>query len=320
MGPPIENPDADCNTRDFDQDLNKLMIDILPNLSAPRGNRARSKLGVAFQKYFSNYDPKTFEGAAMIQAHHSTNTLYGLTPWNQGRLEVGVLLGILANMIPAIFYMLIHLLSDPDLLRDIRAELQATSVEISPDGPTRILNVMTMREKCILLHSTFQETLRVHALGSSVRYVREDILLADPYLLKKGNVVQMPMAVMHSDLSAWGSNANDFEPRRFLKTSANTKDSKTAYRPFGGGSSLCPGRHLATLKAMALTAVFVLRFDVVPVDRCGVGSGTKQGGWRIPAQKQESMATNVFPPEEDVRVEIREREGYEGVEWGFEMK
>ena len=71
---------------------------------------------------------------------------------------------------------------------------------------------------------------------------------------------------------------------------------------------------------MALTAVFVLRFDVVPVDRCGVAGGTNPGAWRIPEQRQESMATNVFPPEEDVRVEIREREGYEDVAWGFEMK
>lgn len=257
----------------------------------------------------------------MIQARHSTNTLYGLTPWNQGRLEVGVLLGVLANTIPAIFYMLIHVLSEPDLLSDVRAELQATSIELSPDGSTKVLNVMTMREKCTLLHSTFQETLRIHALGSSVRYVREDILLANQYLLKKGNVVQMPMAVMHSDPSAWGSNVHDFEPRRFLKSSAATKDSKTAYRPFGGGASLCPGRHFVTLEAMALVAVFVLRFDVVPVDRRrGTAGGTDSGGWRIPEQKQESMATNVFPPKEDVRVEIREREGCEGVEWGFEMK
>lgn len=316
MGLPNEKQDADCTIRDFDQDLNKLIIDIWPNITAPKGNRARTKLGMAFQKYFSTYDPKTSESAAMIQARHSTNTLYGLTPWNQGRLEVGVLLGILANTIPAIFYMLIHVLSDPDLLRDIRAELQATSIELSPDGQTRVLNVMTMREKCTLLHSTFQETLRIHALGSSVRYVREDILLADQYLLKKGNVVQMPMAVMHSDPSAWGPNVHEFEARRFLKTSASTKDSKTAYRPFGGGASLCPGRHFVTLEAMALVAVFVLRFDVVPVDRYGTNRGT----WRIPEQKQESMATNVFPLEEDVRVEIREREGSEGVEWGFEMK
>lgn len=64
-----------------------------------------------------------------------------------------------------------------------------------------------------------------------------------------------------------------------------------------------------TLEAMALTALFVLRFDVAPVD----------GNWLVPAQKQESLATNVFPPEKDVRVGVRERQRYEGVEWNFAM-
>ena len=238
------------------------------------------------------------------------NTHYGLTSWNQGRLEVGVLLGILANTIPAIFYTLVHVLADPDLLRDIREEIETTSLQYNAGESTRYLKVLTMREKCILLHSTFQEMPRVHALGSSVRYVREDILLQDQYLLKKGMIVQMPMAVMHSDPLAWGVDVEDFQPRRFLKQPNSVKEFKTsatAYRPFGGGASLCPGRHFVTLEAMALTASFVLRFDVAPVD----------GDWKIPAQKQESMATNVFPPEEDIRVEIRERQGHEGVNWDF---
>ena len=101
-----------------------------------------------------------------------------------------------------------------------------------------------MREKCTLLYSTFQEVLRVHALGSSVRYVREDIVLQDLYLLRKSMVVQMPMAVMHSDPAAWGADVNEFQPRRFLKLPNSTKEFKTnpaAYRPFGGGASLCPG-------------------------------------------------------------------------------
>lgn len=36
-------------------------------------------------------------------------------------------------------------------------------------------------------------------------------------------------------------------------------------------------------------------------------------------QRQVRLATNVFPPVEDVRVEVVRRKGYEGVEWGFSM-
>ena len=289
-----------------------MLLDFLPNFLAPKGDRGRSELGSAFQKYYEQYEPKQAESSAYIEARHSINKRYGLTSWNQGRLEVGILLGILANTIPSVFYMLVHVLSDPDLLRDVREELEMTSIRYDTSENTRCLKIVTMREKCVLLHSIFQEVLRMHALGASVRYVREDVVLHDQYLLKKGMVVQMPMAVMHSDPSAWGEDVNRFEPRRFLKLPNHSNEFKTnatAYRPFGGGASLCPGRHFVTLEAMALTASFVLRFDVNPVN----------GKWEIPAQKQESMSTNVFPPENDIRVEIRQRRGYEDFHWDFLM-
>ncbi|KAI9766845.1 MAG: hypothetical protein M1835_007131 [Candelina submexicana] len=266
---------------DFDRNLNTLLINLAPSLFAPRGEHARSVLGHAFQEYFEQYKPEEAGSAKLTEARQSTNTKYGLTFWNQARLEVGVLLGILANTIPAVFYTLIHVFSDPILLHDIREEIETTSLQDTAGEPVRYLKVLTMRENCGLLLSTFQEMLRVHALGSSSRYVREDVLLQDQYLLKKGMVVQMPIS----------------------KTNA------AAYRPFGGGASLCPGRHFVTLETMALTASLVLRFDMAPVE----------GDWRIPTQKQESMATNVFPPEEDIRVKIRERQGYQGVNWGFVM-
>ncbi|KAL9633344.1 MAG: hypothetical protein Q9164_004754 [Protoblastenia rupestris] len=297
---------------DFDQDLNTLIADLAPSFLAPKGNHARSELGLAFQRYFDQYSPKQTQSAAVIEARYSINTQYGVSSWNQGRLEVGVLLGILANTIPAIFYMLVHIFSDPDLLRDIREEINATSVSFVDGKTTCYLRILTMREKCVLLHSTFLELLRVHALGSSVRYVREDILLQDQYLLKKGMVVQMPMAVMHSDAPAWGADVKDFQARRFLKQGNDPKEFKTnstAYRPFGGGASLCPGRHFVTLEAMALAAYSVLLFDVVPAE----------GKWKIPRQKQESMATNVFPPEEDIKVRFSKRPGYEHINWDFVM-
>lgn len=248
----------------------------------------------------------------MIQARQSANTNHGVSSWNQGRLEVGTLLGILANTIPSVFYLLVHVYSDEALLRDIRDELEVTSVSMK-SPVKRVLHIMMMREKCLILHSTFQELLRVHALGAGARFVREDTMLDDRYLLKKGMVIQMPMAVMHSDPQIWGPDVASFQPRRFLKHSEVNQGSKqkaTAYRPFGGGASMCPGRHFVTLEALALTAYIVLRFDIFP----------SSGQWSIPAQKQESLATNVFPPEKDMFVRFSKRKGLEQVIWDFDMQ
>lgn len=249
----------------------------------------------------------------MTQARHSAATKYGVTPWNQGRLEVGTLLGILANATPSSFYMLVHIYSDPALLQDIRDELEATSILNVPGERKRSLCVITMREKCRLLHSTFQELLRLHAQGAGARFVREDTLLDGQYLLKKGMVIQMPMAVMHSDPSIWGPDAREFQPRRFLKQNAAGNESKaalTAYRPFGGGVSMCPGRHFATLGVLALMACIILRFDIVP----------SHSEWSIPEPQQESLSTNVFPPKKDLKVRFIQRQGFEDIGWDYIMK
>ena len=248
----------------------------------------------------------------MIEARYRTNTQYGLTYQNQGCLEVGTLLGILANTVPSSFYMLARLYADPALLQDIRAELGHAAV-VESDDKLCVINVTAVRDSCHLLNATWQELLRVHALGVGSRYVREDVLLNDQYLLEKGRVVQMPMAVLHSNPAIWGSDAYEFRPRRFLKGSDGTKGPRTnlsGYRPFGGGASLCPGRHFVAFEVISLAACMIMRFDMTPVEGC----------WRIPAQKQESMATNVFPPESDVRVNVTKRQGYEDVQWKFELR
>lgn len=303
---------ADYLPREFDHGLNFLMANIALGFLAPKGDRARCMLGNEFQQYFKDYVPGKTQSSAMTIARHTVNSRHDISSWNQGRLEVGTLLGVLASTIPAISYMLIHIYSDPHLLRDIRNELEETSVLNVSDGTKRQVMIMTIRDKCHLLHSTFQELLRVHAMGASARFVREDVMLNNQYLLKKGMVVQMPMSVLHSDPSAWGPDAKEFQPRRFLKQSSVAKEFKSnqaAYRLFGGGTSLCSGRHFVTLETLALAACMVLRFDMVPAN----------GKWAIPAQKQERLATNVFPPERDIRVKVRKRQGFEAVEWDFIM-
>ncbi|KAI4247460.1 MAG: hypothetical protein L6R40_001408 [Gallowayella cf. fulva] len=297
---------------DFDHDLNILIADVFPKFLAPSGYKARSNIAAAFAEYFGQYDAEKAQSSAMIEARFRTATQYGLTLSNQGCLEVGTLLGILANTIPSSFYMLVRLYTDQALLNDIREELEAVAVDVSPEG-TRIINIMAVRESCHLLNATWQELLRVHALGVGSRYVREDVLLNDQYRLEKGRVVQMPMAVLHSDPNVWGPDAHEFRPRRFMKqsdTAPMPKVNLPGYRPFGGGASMCPGRHFVTLEVLALAACMVLRFDIVPVE----------GDWQIPVQKQESMATNVFPPKSDIKVKITRRQEDQEVNWKFKMR
>lgn len=236
----------------------------------------------------------------MTRARYTNATRHGITPLNQARLEVGTLIGILANTIPTIFYLLVHIYHDQDLLSDIRAELASQDLLGTPEQLARNPKLLSLPELCPLLHSTFQELLRVHALGTSARYILDDVMLDDRFLLRKGMIVQMLMAVMHSDPSAWGDDVASFQPRHFLKTKDPMyKKNLTAYRRFGGGASLCPGRHFVCLETMALAACVVGRWDMSPV---------MERGWKVPRQRQESLATNVFPPAKDIKVKVTLRE------------
>lgn len=250
----------------------------------------------------------------MTLTRHLTNRKYGLDSWNAARLEVGALLGILANIVPTVFWLITHIYSDPTLLQQIRHELESTSIDHRDNGAVSTLKVFRMRERCNLLQATLREVLRCHALGSSVRYVREDILLDGKYLLRKGMVVQMPMSVLHADRTVWGDDSGVFRPSRFLKPGdhneggGDLKPTPSAFRPFGGGASMCPGRHLAMLETLTVAAYMVLQFDLEPID----------GAWKLPRPKQESLATNVFPPERDIKVRVIRR-GPEGMAWSASM-
>lgn len=144
------------------------------------------------------------------------------------------------------------------------------------------------------------------------------MLLDDKYLLKQGSAVQTPMAVLHKSPAAWGEDAAAFRPRRFLKainvnaygTENELKQTPAAFRPFGGGASLCPGQHVATMEMMALVAMLVLRFEV---------EGAGEGALVVPGSTQKILATNIFPPDKDKRVRVRRRRGLEDIPWGFAM-
>ena len=300
--------------RDYDRDINLLLVNILPNIMAPKGYKAREKLVDAFRRYFDN-NPRG-RGSGLTDARYNAHTKYGLTTTNMGRLEVGTLIGILVNTVPSLFYMLVHIYSDEALLGELRDELEACVSTAAPilgtSHPVRYLNVYAMKENCPLFQSTFHEVLRVHSLGATSRVVLRDTVLNATYLLKAGAIVQMPTSVIHSDPATWGPSAKSFDPRRFLKQDSTTgKEPKrspaAAFRPWGGGSTLCPGRHFASTEIMSLAAMLILRFDMVPLE----------GDWVVPTPHQISMATAVFPPKEDVQVRVvRRREVGEGP-WEF---
>lgn len=152
--------------------------------------------------------------------------------------------------------------------------------------------------------------LRHRSVGSSTRQVLSDTWLQDRYLLKRGAIVQIPSLVIHSDPSVWGPSVQDFDPRRFLKrdlASDRTKQHPGAFRAFGGGTTLCPGRHFASAEILAVAAIFALRYDLTPV----------AGAWNPTPDTRTTMIMAIANPPPDMEVDVMPRKGYECDRWEF---
>ena len=220
---------------------------------------------------------------------------------------------------PTVFYLILHIFQSDSLVDALRVELQANAV--SGLGDADVLDITSVRERCPLLKSTYQETLRMYSEMASARLVVEDTLLDGRWLLKKGGVLQMPNSVIHRDKGVWGDAS--FNPRRFLSPEKASQhgiesnlDSHTAskrsatsashYRPFGGGSTLCPGRHFASAEILGLVALLLWRFQISPTG----------GQWIIPRPKQDSVVEGVFPPQSDTSVRVEGRSGLKS-KWSF---
>lgn len=280
-----------------------ILIGFLPSITARKPVAARTKVAEAFEEYYKAGGVEKASILAKKRYQAAANNNVPLA--DIARYEVGGSIAVLVNTAPAAFWTLFLLHSQPGLLDDVRKEIDACTITSARGVSTiKTLDITTLKSKCPLLLSSYQEALRHRSMGTSVREVMEDTHL-DQWLLKKGAMLQMPSRIIHQDASLWGSNVADFHPRRFLAEEKHNRPRDACFRAFGGGKTLCPGRHFATNEIVAAVAVFVARLDMKPIS----------GEWTLPTADNTNVAAVVMEPDHDVEVEITTRPGFDGVEW-----
>lgn len=229
---------------------------------------------------------------------------------DMSQLIVGSAVAVLGNTLPAAFWFVIHLYSDPKVFEACREEILAQVVHSTDAGgnPVRTVDITALKVACPLFHSAFREVLRLEAVGTGVRGVEEDHILDGKYLLKKDALVFMPLVSQHFDHERWGADAEEYCYDRFADKT-RPRVSNISFRSFGGGTTLCPGRHFVTTELLAFAAMLLLRFDIVP----------KDGKWVVPTSLNAEMTTNMPDPDFDVDVEIRRRSDDEGLNWVWRL-
>lgn len=258
------------------------------------------------------------------------------------RSEVSFLFAGIVNTATTTFWTLLRIFADRDLVATIRAELEDGAAVTQPtgeaEGQTRKLSLAALARDgyraCAMLHAVYKEVLRLGSNHFSTRLVQTDTVLAaagrdGEYFLRSGGIVQIAGGVMHASEALWGKDAAVFDPSRHLRGlknphAASSEDNAAgdgadetkngarpsvhpaAFRAFGGGRTMCPGRHFATGEILGFVAVVLLRFDIAAAD--------EDQTLRVPDCDDYILPVHVLEPVsgEPVRVRIRMRDGVDG--------
>ena len=158
-----------------------------------------------------------------------------------------------SNTYKLCFWILTYLLYDSTLLALIRDE---TSHAFTTTGE---LSMTFLLDSCVRLNCVFDEVLRMTNSSSSVRSVVSDTVIGD-FVLRSGAKVLIPYRQLHFDEATFGANAQEFDSGRFFRQKNLHKS--PGYRPFGGGSTYCPGRFIARQEVVAFVAYVLQRFEL----------------------------------------------------------
>jgi cytochrome P450 len=293
--------------REFESGLMSILVGFLPSITARKPVAARNKVARAFETYYKAGGVQ--KASVLARKRYQVEIDNKVALEDIARYEVGGSVAVLVNTAPAAFWTLLLLHSHPGLLDDIRKEVDACTETTTTNGSiVKTLDVTTLKEGCPLLLSSYQEVLRYRSMGTSVREVMEDTYL-DQWLLKKGAMLQMPSRIIHQDAKLWGPTVSEFNPRRFLPEEKQNRPRDACFRAFGGGKTLCPGRHFATNEVLAVVAVFIVRFDMKFV----------KADWKLPTTLNTNVASVVMEPDDDIEVEITTRQGFAEVEWEINL-
>jgi cytochrome P450 len=84
-----------------------------------------------------------------------------------------------------------------------------------------------------------------------------------PAGVRKGTLVIIPIYAVHRHRRYW-TNPNEFDPDRFAPGRFDPREARFRFMPFGGGSRICLGMHLALTEAQTMLVTLLRKCDAAP--------------------------------------------------------
>ncbi|RYO67069.1 putative sterigmatocystin biosynthesis P450 monooxygenase [Alternaria arborescens] len=156
-------------------------------------------------------------------------------------------------------YLVWAVLKQPDLQTRLEDEIAHLSDELTKEE----------LENAPLLNSVIEETLRLYgaAPGALPRTVPKQGTTIGGYHIPGGAVVSTQAYTNHRDPSAFADPLR-FDGLRFLNKPTLSAHQKASYMPFGGGSRVCIGIHLAYIELRLAAALFFRQCRGAKISEC----------------------------------------------------
>lgn len=158
-------------------------------------------------------------------------------------------------------FVMYYMLKNPEVYGKAREEADRVIAEAG--GNMTKINANNLK----YIDAVCKESLRLQptAPAWSVTPISEKgETLPGGYHIPHGMAVAMLLPALHRDPKAWGPDAEEFRPERFLDGASIMPD---AWKPFGNGQRACIGRGFAMQEAVIAIALIVSRFDLEMADK-----------------------------------------------------
>ncbi|KAK9415715.1 hypothetical protein SUNI508_10193 [Seiridium unicorne] len=244
-----------------------------PSLLARRMRAAKAQLQHSMEAYLRLPRSKRTGNAWFTDAFEAECRAVGIIEEQIAIMFFTVYWGANANTRRAAYWLLAHLLDTPGLLASLRAETNAAFNEDGHLNPAHLHDASN--NQCF--ESVWNETIRMSAYASSVRYITRDTTIGGK-ILRQGHRLMIPYRQLHFDEDVFGPSVDELRPERFGFNIAATCGEQNkgsgahrnltrgdSWRPFGGGVTMCPGRYIAKRSVHMFMALLLHRYDVESV-------------------------------------------------------
>ncbi|KAI4207764.1 MAG: hypothetical protein LQ348_000460 [Seirophora lacunosa] len=266
----------------------------LPRFIAQEVYDGKDHIISAFKKYFALPASEREGRSWVVQMLESEMRGIGVREQDMAALFVMPFWVINSNAYKLCFWMMAYLVHYPSLHEAIRKEALSNFAEGFAGFEHRI-------EHCSRMTALYNEMLRYTTASASIRTVAEPTDLG-PYTLSAGSKVLIPYRQLHFDPTHFGGNAAEFDMARFFGDHELSKHG--AFRPFGGGTTYCAGRHVARREVLAFVAMALKGFDI---SLAGAEHGMDPQMLPVCDVKKPSLGVLPPMPGQDVKVVIKQR-------------